>query len=360
VLLVASLVLSVIASFSGCVEDEPSDGQRDCRAVGEDCTLREAAAQGNNLVGAAVRDVFDSDPQYRPALVDHFNSVTAEHAMKWDAIKPERGVFDFAAADELVEIAEAHGIAVRGHTLIWDQSLVDSTPEYVKATTSPRELRELMTEHIQTVVGRYRGRIDSWDVVNEPLETLGASLYPNVFYDHLGPGYIAEALELAHAADPDARLFINENMVCWPGPKFDVLVELVDELLDSGAPLHGVGLQGHFIMVGPTFEDLRANIEVLENMGIEVEITEVDIALRGDGDLEVRLERQRQDYYNLARACYSSSACRRVTVWGFTDRYTWVSEFFGEEDAAPLPFDESYGLKPAYYGLRDALLEAIE
>ena len=145
-------------------------------------------------IGAAFREVSATDdPNYLPALIADFNSVTHEGAMKWAATQPQYGVFNFDRPDRMIEIAEANGMAVRGHTLVWEQATVDATPEYVTAITDPEELRTLMANHIQTVVGHFRGRVDAWDVVNEPLDTLGSEVYQNIFYQLLGPGYIAEA-----------------------------------------------------------------------------------------------------------------------------------------------------------------------
>ena len=339
----------------GCGSD--GAGSRDCTEAGADCTLREAADQAGVLIGTAIRDGFEGDPEYVAALTNDFNSLTAENAMKWAAIQPERGRFDFGLADAMVELAEANGMAVRGHTLLWDQEAVDSTPAYVSAITDPDELRALMADHIRTVVGRYRGRIDSWDVVNEPLQTTGAQLYDNVFHRLLGPGYIAEALALAHEADPDAVLFVNEPLVESAGAKFDALLALTSELRAQGAPVHGVGLQGHFFAAAEP-DELRANIEALASLGVVVELTEVDVLLRSVGDDAARLEHQRQEYYDIASACFAVPACRRITLWGFTDRFTWIDSFIGP-GFAPLVLDESYARKPAYFGLRDALLGAI-
>jgi endo-1,4-beta-xylanase len=292
---------------------------------------------------------------FPPALSHDFNSVTHEGAMKWAATQPEYGVFNFNRADQMVEFAEANGMTVRGHTLVWEQATIDATPEYVTAITDPDELRTLMTNHIRTVVGHFRGRVDAWDVVNEPLETVGSEVYQNHFYRVLGPGYIAEAFELAHEADPDATLFLNDVLVSTAGAKFDALLALTADLLEQGVPVHGVGLQGHFLISGPNHEELRTNLEKLAALGVIVELTEVDIVLRGTGDEATRLERQRQDFFDMASACLAVEACKRITFWGFTDRYTWIDGTFGP-GLAPLPLDLDYERKPAYFGLIDGLL----
>jgi len=344
------LLASTVASSSACKQD----GELDCRADGVDCTLAEAAVQAGVLVGTAYNE-FRDDPEYIPALINDFNSVTHEGAMKWAATQPERGVFDFERADRMMELAESNGMSVRGHTLVWEQASLDATPDYVLDITDPEELRALMADHIRTVVGRYRGRIDAWDVVNEPLETAGSEIYENHFYQVLGPGYIAEAFALAREADPNATLFLNEVLVSSAGAKFDALFELTKDLLEQGVPVHGVGFQGHFLTKPPIYDELRANLERIAALGVVVELTEVDIILHGTGDEATRLERQRQDYFDMASACLAVEACERMTLWGFTDRYTWIDSFFGA-GFAPLPLDDDYARKPAYFGLRDGLL----
>jgi len=346
------IVLPLSVFGLGCEGDDPVD----CRADGANCSLREAAAQAGVQVGAAFREISATDdPKYLPALIADFNSVTHEHAMKWAATQPEYGVFNFDEPDRMIEIAEAHGMAVRGHTLVWEQATVDATPEYVTAITDPEELRTLMANHIRTVVGHFRGRVDAWDVVNEPLDTLGSEVYQNIFYQLMGPGYIAEAFQLAHEADPDATLFLNEALVSNDGDKFDALLALTADLLEQGVPIHGVGLQGHFLTEAPNHDELLANLQQLAALGVVVELTEVDIILRGPGDDAARLERQRQEFFDMASACLAVEACKRITFWGFTDRHTWINSFFGP-DLAPLPLDENYERKPAYFGLRDGLL----
>lgn len=326
----------------------------DCRDPASDCTLRETAEQVGVYYGAAISPApLAADPAYGPAFVRETNSLTLENHLKWNLVHPAPGVWDFSVADQLIDFAAANGMRIRGHTLVWDQDLVDSTPAWVTAITDPAELRAVLAEHVQTVVGRYRGRIETWDVVNEPIETVGAALYDNVFHRLLGPGYIAEALALAHAADPDAALVVNEVLVERAGAKFDALLALAEELLAAGAPLHGIGLQGHFFGA-PVAAELQANVEAVAALGLRVELTEVDVLLRGDGDLATRLARQRDDYRSIAAACMAVPACVGLTTWGITDARTWIDSFIGP-GFAPLPLDESYARKPAYFGLREGL-----
>jgi len=347
-----SLVHGLVSLLLSGMLASVSHAQVDCRAAGADCSLREAAEQGGVLIGAAVSDLFDSDPAYGPALAADLDSITAENDMKWAATQPTRGNYDFIKADKLVTFAEANDMAVRGHTLLWDQETIDSTPEYVTDITDPAELRALMADHISTVVGRYAGRIDAWDVVNEPFQSTNGQYYDNVFRQVLGDGYIAEALELAHAADPDALLFVNEVLVSYQGGKFEALRSLAVRLLAQGAPLHGIGIQAHFLLpVAP--QQLHANLVSLAELGLVVELTELDIP-RSTTNPDTP-ENQRLDYLNIARACLAVPACQRITLWGLTDAHTWIDSFVGP-DFAPLPLDTNYERKPAWFGLREGLL----
>jgi len=329
-----------------------------------------AAARGLSIGSAAHDEHIVDDPEYGPALAREFDSVTPYTAMKWGRIHPEPDRYDFAGADAIVEFAAAHRMRVRGHTLVWGGASDPPNPAYVHSASSPAELRALMTDHIQTVVRRYTGRVDRWDVVNEPLTALGESgnsdgLRDHVFLQQLGAGYIAEALELAHQADPTARLFVNDFFVFKPGPKQERYFRLVRELVDAKVPLHGVGFQGHlaFLPVAPPGEvdlptegQIEATLRRFAALGVEVEITELNVhTWRFEGDRPARLEQQRELYAGAVRACVAVPGCKAVTVWLFTDRYPTSIEAFLRRDGEPLLFDDDYRPKPAYFGVSDAL-----
>jgi len=345
----------------GCawVAFQANVAQASCLDPGSDCRLRQTADEAGMWIGSATQPAFiDNEPIYASTLASEFSSLTAENHMKWQAVQPSRGVFDFTQGDALVDFAEANDMTVHGHNLIWNQRLIDSTPDWVEAITDEAELRDVMSDHISTVVSHYAGRVGSWDVVNEPLRTLGTEVYQNHFYQVLGPGYIAEAFALAHAADPNAELMLNEIGPLFNEGSFDAFYGLVDDLLLQGVPLHGVGLQGHFLT--PAFATDSSAIEerlsAFTDLGLFVEITELDIGL-GPADPDA-LPNQRQRYFDVARACAAVEGCRRITTWGFTDAHTWYDGFLGPGQA-PLPFDEEYARKPAYDGLRDGLAAGI-
>lgn len=328
-----------------------------CLAAGADCSLREIASAAGVRIGAAAQPGFFGEPDYLPVLTREFNSITAENQMKWPQIQPSEGVYDFAPADALVAVAQANDMRMRGHTLLWANPI--RIPAWVNAAADADTLRGYLEDHIRSVVGRYEDDVDAWDVVNEPLNNFGTTLYENVFHDLLGPGYIAEAFRIAHEVDPTAKLFLNEVLVETPGnARFDAFHDLVSDLLAQGVPIHGVGFQGHLIngVVDPTPEAFGAAVQAFADLGLAVEITELDLAIGGTGP--ERLEIQRSKYYEFVKACLAISACEGVTLWGFTDAHTWLDGTLGP-GFSPLIFDEQYLPKPAYDGVRDALLARL-
>ncbi|HVO13200.1 MAG TPA: endo-1,4-beta-xylanase [Vicinamibacteria bacterium] len=339
--------------------------------------LRALADRAGVRFGSAVmvRDM-RSDPRYSPALAREFNSVTPFVEMKWGTIHPERNRFDFGQADELVAFAGAHHMRVRGHALVYGQVVDPPNPAYLAQTADPDALRALMASHIQTVMKRYAGRVDAWDVVNEPLAWKGSAeqaegLAEHVFSRTLGPGYVAEALRLARAADPAAQLFVNEFGTLEPGSRQERCYRLVRRLRQEGAPLDAVGFQGHVVPLfggaGPTRGQIEATLRRFAALGVAVEITELNVFTRTPRHLltlglaydeAAELQRQADAYGNAVRACLEVPACQGVTVWTFTDRYPTTIETKTRLKDIPLLFDDEYRPKPAAFAVREALARA--
>jgi endo-1,4-beta-xylanase len=312
--------------------------------------LRGAAASSGRLIGTALfSSGLASEPVYAAAAGRHFNYLTAEWEMKWDPVQKTQGVFDFSGGDALVAFAESRGMQVKGHTLLWHQAL----PKWVEAL-SPPELRIALEDHVRTVAGHYRGRLRAWDVVNEAIADDGSGLRSTVFSRGLGPDYVAEAFRLARGADPDAELVYNDYGGEGRNRKSDAIYALVKGLKERGVPIDGVGLQMHVAATSlPAVADIAANIRRLAALGLQVNISEMDVRVR-DLPAATRLERQRQVYKDVVAACVAEPRCEAVTLWGFTDAHTWVDAAFGADD--PLLFDEQYRVKPAFYGVEDAFL----
>ena len=312
---------------------------------------RDAAAASGRLVGAALfSSGLGSDVAYTAAAGRHFNYVTAEWEMKWDPVQKTPGVFDFSGADRIVDFAESHGMKVKGHALVWH----GATPAWV-AALSPPELRIAFEDHIRTVAGRYRGRLWAWDVVNEAIDDSQPGLRSTVFSRGLGSDYVAEAFRQARQADPGAQLIYNDYSGEGLNRKSNDVYNLVRDLKQRGL-VDGVGLQMHVSATGlPAIADVAANIRRLAALGLQVNISEMDVRVRDvPGDAAAKLERQRQVYHDVVAACVAEPRCEAVTFWGFTDAHSWIDGFFGADD--PLLFDEQYRAKPAFFGVQDAFL----
>ena len=353
-------LLLALAIFAGCSNGGPS-------------SLADVASWQDFYAGAAVQvGLLSSDPSYAEAVVEHFNSITPENALKWPSLSVAEGDYDFSAADRILDFAESKGLRLRGHTLIWARlnGLPDWVAEALESDADPpTRLRALIEHHVRLVVGRYVGRIETWDVVNEPLALLGGELDQNLFAQTLGAEYIGVAFRAAHEADPNARLVLNEIFATVSAEKLDGLVVLVEQLRADGVPIHGVGLQGHLfgrLITSeplPTQQDFEAMIDRLTALGVTVEFTEVEVPIWLFPESPDRLEAQAEVYASLFRACASRLLCLGVTVWGVDDSLSWLdadesySTLFGQgEPALPLLLDVSRNPKPAY----DAALGALE
>ena len=314
-----------------------------------------AAAGGGHHLNADYPDPFTYDQKYRRILGAEFNSVTPENHMKWDFIHPEPDVYNFGPADAIVEFAEEHDQVVRGHTLLWHSQL----PAWVtQGDYTDAELRAVLKDHIQTVVGHYAGRIQQWDVANE-IFTDGPNpqLRPeNIFIQRLGPGIIADAFRWAHEADPQAKLFLNDYAVEGLGAKSTAYYELAKQLLAQGVPLHGFAVQAHLSFEYPYPTTLRQNLQRFDDLGLETAVTELDVRMpvAASGPTAQQLAQQADWYRWTLEACLAVEGCNSFTIWGFTDKYSWVPVFFSGFGAANVMF-EDYERKPAYYALRDTL-----
>jgi endo-1,4-beta-xylanase len=303
-------------------------------------TLGSAAATSGRYFGGALDpDALDEKP-YRDLAATQLTCVTPENAMKWESVEAMRGQFRWKGGDAVVAFAKANGQRVRGHTLVWHSQL----PLWLtQGQFSPQELRDLMVAHIETEAGRYRGTIYAWDVVNEPFANDG-EWRKSIWYDAMGPDYVAIALKAARAADPDAKLYINDYGVETAGPKMRALHDLVASLKRDGVPIDGVGLQSHFV-AGSAPADLPAVMADFAALGVDVAVTELDLRIRLPASKH-SLQTQAGEYGSVVRACRETPRCVGVTTWGVTDDRSWIPSFFSGYGAA-LPFDKAGQPKPA-------------
>lgn len=315
--------------------------------------LRTLADARNILIGGAVEPMhIRCDKTYAEVLGREFNILVTENAFKFWPIHPEQERYDFTGADAVVEFAEAHDMRVRGHTLVWHQS----TPDWINnATFTPEQWNVVLQDHITTVVSRYKGRVDYWDVVNEAISESGSGgLRQTVWSTGVGADYVDKAFTWAHAADPEALLFYNDFGAEGLNPKSDQVYALVKGMVARGVPIHGVGLQMHVAPgTAPKPEDLVANIQRLGALGLQVHITELDVRLPSNVT-ESLLALQANLYQELLEVCLSADNCTAFVMWGFTDRYSWIPSSASGYDHA-LIFDKAYRPKPAYFALRKVL-----
>jgi len=317
-------------------------------------SLREAATTSGVLVGTAVRAYALSEPAYAATLAHEYNMVEPENEMKWGIVRPSRERFDFAQADQIVRFAEAHGMKIRGHCLVWDHY----NPDWLaRGNFSPEQLSQLLQEHITTEMKHYAGHVFAWDVVNEALDANGNpkdSIWynkPGIGLSGKGTAYVEQAIRWAHDADPNALLFYNEAEGEGLNRKSDAIYAMLKDFRNRGTPIDGIGLQLHISRLDYDIDALARNIERLTKLGLQVHITELDVSLPVDAKGEARkedLQRQGQIYAGVVHACTKSPGCIAIQTWGFTDKYSWIGSHSQGRNGAALPFDREYKPKLAY------------
>ena len=305
--------------------------------------------------GAAVsRENLVKDPRLAAAVSRYCERIVPEAELKWRALRPAPDVYDFSGADALLDFAQAEDLKMRGHTLVWYADM----PEWTQAISSRAEAERALVEHIETVVSRYRGRIDYWDVVNEPIPDdvrADSDRRKTIWSQYLGQAYLPLAFRTAARVDPAARLMINEYDVEFADGVFPMkraaLRRLVFELLDAGAPLHGVGLQGHLRGAKAIDRDgLETFVGELRAHGLEVWVTELDVMdheLPGPPAERDAIVAARA--HDLLAAASAPAPLNGILTWGLSDRYSWIKYMFPRKDGLPnrpLPLDSEFQRKP--------------
>ncbi|MFC4110939.1 endo-1,4-beta-xylanase, partial [Micromonospora zhanjiangensis] len=295
-------------------------------------TLGAAAAQSGRYFGAAVAVGKLSQSQYSTILDREFNMVTPENEMKWDATEPQQNQFNYNAGDQLVSHAQAHNQRVRGHALSWHQQ----QPGWAQ-NMSGTALRNAMVNHITQVATHYRGKIYAWDVVNEAFADGGSGGRRDSNLQRTGNDWIEVAFRTAHSADPAAKLCYNDYNTDGINAKSTGIYNMVRDFRSRGVPIDCVGFQSHLGGMPPG--DYQANLQRFADLGVEVQITELDIS--GSN--------QANAYAAVTKACLAVARCAGITVWGIRDSDSWRT---GEN---PLLFDGNGNKKAAYNSVLDAL-----
>jgi len=332
------------------------------------------------LVGVAINgwQSEDRDPKATALIEQDFNSVTPDNALKWDATEPSEGKFTFDAGDRFVAFAERHHIVAIGHNLCWHSQLPAwvSRPATGQAQVTREVILERLHRHITEVAGHFKGHIRGWDVVNEAIRDGNGEYRDSVFYRVLGKDFLVQAFKWAREADPQAELYYNDYNLDQDDKKRATAIELVKYLRSQGAPIDGIGLQGHYNLTYPTLTKIDETIRMFSELGLKVEITELDImavtraeisgavdaggSAAGKGaaadrrliwgrskpphPLSPELQQQQAKRYEDIFAIFLKyrAAIGRVTVWGLRDADSW------RRYSSPVLFDDDYRPKPAY------------
>ncbi|KAJ6035857.1 Glycoside hydrolase superfamily [Penicillium herquei] len=311
-----------------------------------------AVALGKAYFGTATDNPELTDTAYEAQLIntEDFGQITPGNSQKWDATEPSQNTFTFTNGDVIADLAEANGQKLRCHNLVWYEQL----PSWVSSGTwTNATLLAAMKNHITNVVTHYKGQCYAWDVVNEGLADDG-TYRDNIFYQYIGEAYIPIAFATAAAADPDVKLYYNDYNIESAGSKATAAQNIVKLVQSYGAKIDGVGLQSHFIVGSTPSQSAQASqMAAFTALGVEVAITELDIRMTLPST-DALLAQQKTDYASTVAACAQTSGCVGITIWDWTDKYSWVPNTFSGQGAA-CPWDEDLVKKPAYTGILTAL-----
>lgn len=375
------LVAALLATSCTDTNKTTTEGEKAAQTATKAPVSLKEAFEGDFYVGAALngRQVSGNDAKALNIIQEQFNTISPENLLKWESVHPRPNEYNFEPADNYVALGEQHDLFTVGHTLVWH----NQTPKWVfedaqGKPVSKEELLKRMQDHISTVAGRYKGKIDSWDVVNEALNDDG-TLRQSPWLKIIGEEYLQKAFEFAHQADPEMELYYNDYNL-WKPAKRDGAVRLVRNLQEKGIKVAGIGMQGHYGLHAPSLEDIEASIEAFAALGVKVSFTEVDIDVlpnpsnRQGADIDATFEFDQK--YNVYTEGLPDSVQQqltqryvelfdlfkkhsdkidRVTFWGVTDNDSWLNNWpIQGRTSYPMLFDRAYQPKPAY----EAVLKA--
>lgn len=340
-----SAIISLILMTSAC--GEISSSREADKQEAETATLA-SVFEENFYIGTALgaQHITGDNEKVSKLIRTQFNAITPENIMKWMYIHPGPDSFNFDLPDQFVALGEANDMHIVGHTLVWHSQ----TAPWVNEVTDSAAMVEVLDKHINMIMGRYKGRIHGWDVVNEALNEDG-SLRESVFLKTMGESYLKTAFDLAAAADPEAELYYNDYNLCQPAKRAGC-IEMIKKLQASGTKIDGVGIQGHFYMDNPPLEEIEKSIQEFAALGLKVMFTELDISvlptpwgLRGadvnqnfedsnimnpyaDGlpdSVAVSLGKRYADIFRVFLR--HEDKISRVTFWGVDDGHSWKNNW---------------------------------
>ncbi|WP_437281099.1 endo-1,4-beta-xylanase [Sorangium sp. So ce375] len=326
-------------------------------------TLREAGEKANPpiLIGAAISGGGLGNNDYKRVAAAEHSYVTTENEMKWDSLEPSSGNFSWGSADNIVNWARQNNMKVKGHTLVWHNQL----PGWMSSMTGKENVTNAMRRHITQVMGHFKDRIDTWDVVNEAVQTDSDTgvgnprMRPSVFLNQIGSNYIDLAFQIAREQDPKAKLYYNDYSIDARNEKVEFVYNMVKGMVERGVPIDGVGFQMH---IGPPNNeaggaDVAANMKRFTDLGLEVLISEMDINRCGG---VVTADEQLAYYHDIVEACFKLPKCTAITFWGINDGRSWLNSWSGAlcngQSSQSLLFNDQYGKKETYNRVMNALL----
>jgi endo-1,4-beta-xylanase len=332
----------------------------------EEERLRDRAAKRGLLYGAATqRSILTGDLNFAAAFAQQCGVLIPENELKWDVVRPTPDSYNFAAADWLYGFAQQHQMKFRGHTLAWNKGL----PAWFDSYASSENARQLLLSHIATVVGRYAGKMHSWDVVNEAIEPNDKrpdGLRASPWLELVGPEYIDIAFHAAAEADPKALLVWNEIHLelDWARGNRAALIQNLKTRINRGVPIHAVGLQSHLWANVPSYgNDFLSFLQTLVDLGLRILITEMDVTDSDvPGDVPTRDRLVSSIYYDYLSAVLPHKSVVAVLTWGLSDRFTYLTKYKPRKDGGPvrpLPLDPGLNPTPAWYAIARAFDEAV-
>lgn len=254
----------------------------------ESATLKDTFKEAF-LIGAALspRQFLGKDPQASAFVTREFNCATAENAMKWEALEPKNNQFRFEQADRFIEYCRSNHLVIIGHNLCWHAQLPGwvSKPDAGQDTLTKDVLLARLKNHVTTVAAHFKGKVHGWDVVNEAIADGSGAYRDSVFYRIIGKEYLVLAFKWAHEADPNAELYYNDYNLDADDAKRATAIELIRYLREQGAPIHGIGLQGHYNLSRPTAAKIDETIQMFADLGLKVMITELDVEVLHDSQI---------------------------------------------------------------------------
>lgn len=336
------------------------------------------AYKNNFFIGAAISEdqILEKDNRSLSIVRNQYNTITPENAMKWMFLQPSPNKFEFELADKYVEFGLNNKMHIVGHTLVWHSQLAD----FMNEVTDKTIMSNYVNNHINTIVKRYEGKIDTWDVVNEALNEDG-TLRESIFLKTLGENYIIDAFKLAEKVDPDAELAYNDYNLCSP-KKREGAIRLIKNLQKENAKINAVGIQAHWQLNTPSIDEIEKSIIAFEDLGVKVMFTELDISVLpnpwevvgagveqnfdqfiGDPKMnpypeilpDYMLQKQAKRYEDIFKLFLKhEDKISRVTFWGVTDKTSWLNDWpIKGRTNYPLLFDRSYQSKEAYQSILD-------